>query len=533
MQVFTIQIGADYKIREVLRELRAREWETILDFGADLFEGGKLQGASEAARDFSAEIEELKENLRRNQNPEKDPREQEKPKERGEDLRFAELETELQRRNQEVREAKELIYELQKQIRNAQEIATREPDSIVEERIAAAVAATEIAAEEKFRRLTADLNKQFLETYDRLSSRKMEESSREAMREAEEITQRTIQSATLTKLDSIVDSLKPIIKHYSGNNIEKGNSGESTIYNVLYNEDYFDDAIIDNVSNETANGDIMITWRNLKCMIEVKNKQRLSKEDITKFERDISQLTNASKINCAVFITLECKQIPNKPKGSVNLEFIGNTPVVYLYSPPPSKDICIVIKMLSKLIEVDGLDMQKEMANYFIESYQMNAKVKNYFEQEIEKKQKEIQSLQKLLNAVNDLHKKMEPLQSKLHCTDQDPVNRLDRLADTYIAIAQGKETVSVLRLMDRVGFTVLESELPEIAKAAIRKYLKNNLSESDKERLILFNQTNGRWPTRTDCRNKPTETLTENTIRKMAGVIRGYKLENVLTLLL
>jgi chromosome segregation ATPase len=111
-----------------------------------------------------------------------------------------------------------------------------------------------------------------------------------------------MQNNTLEQLqNTLLEKLDPITKFYGGTNTEKGEGGEGAIRDVLTTCGTYDASTVTDVSGQTATGDIIFNWGKMKCLIEVKNKKKLTKEDIDKFIRDVNQ--SADKINCAIFIS--------------------------------------------------------------------------------------------------------------------------------------------------------------------------------------------------------------------------------------
>jgi hypothetical protein len=124
---------------------------------------------------------------------------------------------------------------------------------------------------------------------------------------------------------NISTSLEPIKLFAKGDNMEKGDSGEYLIKNLLIK--YFRKAKILDTSSETSKGDMWLIMNSLRCLIEVKNKNQITKEDITKFIKDVQF---NSEITCGLFISLKTSNILDK-RDYIYQEFVGNKPVVYIY----------------------------------------------------------------------------------------------------------------------------------------------------------------------------------------------------------
>jgi len=84
------------------------------------------------------------------------------------------------------------------------------------------------------------------------------------------------------------------------NNTEKGEYGEEFVQNYLI--DKFSGSMIADTHKETASGDILFHFNNLKTLIEVKNVQQVKPTEVEKFYRDIQQ--KKDQINSALFISL-------------------------------------------------------------------------------------------------------------------------------------------------------------------------------------------------------------------------------------
>ncbi|MGV8130559.1 MAG: hypothetical protein ACP5N7_00485, partial [Candidatus Pacearchaeota archaeon] len=118
-------------------------------------------------------------------------------------------------------------------------------------------------------------------------------------------------------------------KFYNGKNEEKGTAGENLIRELL--SDMYPEAILEDVSGKAASGDILFKLHKLKCLIEVKNKATLTKEDIDKFIRDINKSHDEGSINCGIFVSLQTNAFPGRSRISYQRDYICNTPVIYLH----------------------------------------------------------------------------------------------------------------------------------------------------------------------------------------------------------
>lgn len=532
MQAYTIEVGRDYDISEEIRGLCARDWELVMDLltgilksahqrGAE--DGGRAEEAVEDRAQMAAELRALR-NEMETQRAAIIAEEREKAAEllkrfemeTSDKLRALEASTinacsrDLAAKDSEISELKNGMIARELEILSKAHEKTAELIAKMEKEHFARIREIESSAEEKFMRVASLDRSQFFESFERLA--------------AQRITENPQIAATESKLNTIIDSLKPITRHYTGNNSEKGISGEVSIYNILTSDGSFEDALVEDVSGTAASGDILFTWNKVKCMIEVKNKQKITQADLSKFERDVTKLAEEEKINCAMFISLDGNRLPGKTKETIQIEYMGNTPVVFLHSPPPSNEVCVVLKMVDKLIKSESLDKQNELSNNLIECCIMTSNLKQYFEQEIDKKHKEIKVLQKQLTHVETMNKKLLPLQPK---ADEDVVlqkPQTDLAVKTYLDMVENGSIVTTEELSKNLGITITQDVFSNIAKEAISEYIQVNVTEEQKEKLIEFNNIHGRWPTRTE--SKTRNILGEYFIRKFAKVSKGYKFE-------
>ena len=129
----------------------------------------------------------------------------------------------------------------------------------------------------------------------------------------------------------INDTVAPIARFFGGTNAEKGMSGEHIIYNILTTHDKYSDAVVEDVHGQAAHGDLIMKWKKLNCMFEIKNKQTLTNGDLDKFERDIRYLIQTRGINSGVFISLQTAVFPGKTRELIQIELIDRVPVLYIY----------------------------------------------------------------------------------------------------------------------------------------------------------------------------------------------------------
>lgn len=226
-------------------------------------------------------------------------------------------------------------------------------------------------------------------------------------------------TSLLSKFESLNNKLVPMLKHYGGSNNDRGTSGENMIFNILTKENTYLDAVIEDTSGQTSRGDIMFMWRQLKCLIEVKNKKTLTKkDDMDKFVKDIQlSIESDYKINCAVFVTIDTDIMPGRSRDIIQLDFIHNIPVIYIYTPPPCKEIHYAIACLEKIIhtKVSTNEQEKELQIHFKNYYNHIITYQKYFEKTLAVKRREINSLNKHLELFNALCEQLAPMNMSIN----------------------------------------------------------------------------------------------------------------------
>jgi hypothetical protein len=212
-------------------------------------------------------------------------------------------------------------------------------------------------------------------------------------------------------VNSLNENLKPIYKFYSGTNMEKGNLGEKYILNVLSNNAYFKDAIIEDTSGQTSKGDIYFKWKKLKCLLEIKNKDYITKEDIAKFKKDVSLSSNSLyEVNSAILISLRSDNFYGQNRENIKLETINGIPHLYIYLKN-NDNIEYALSYLEFIIDnkVDHSENNSVLLKYFRDYYNIvNLSIKNY-EGKISTCEKELKKLYKEYNSYKDELKKIEP----------------------------------------------------------------------------------------------------------------------------
>jgi len=130
-------------------------------------------------------------------------------------------------------------------------------------------------------------------------------------------------------IERLTTSIQPIVNFMHGSNAEKGALGESLIFNSISNDARYNEAQLKDTSKIKASGDFHMYWNKMRCLFEIKNKIKITIDDMAKFERDIKEMS--STINCGIFISLKTNIFPGRNRDALQLDIINNIPVIYAY----------------------------------------------------------------------------------------------------------------------------------------------------------------------------------------------------------
>lgn len=141
--------------------------------------------------------------------------------------------------------------------------------------------------------------------------------------------------------EKYVDSLKEQIHHLQNLNdlqtnqlkeydnkkkmnvVKMGQIGESSVEQYIC--DHFLEGKLKNTAKTGGQGDLHFTYKNCDILLEVKNKDRITPDDISKFERDIQET------DCMGGVFISIKPGVNVPCHSAyDVEWIGEKPVMYI-----------------------------------------------------------------------------------------------------------------------------------------------------------------------------------------------------------
>ncbi|AOM63336.1 hypothetical protein [Heterosigma akashiwo virus 01] len=130
----------------------------------------------------------------------------------------------------------------------------------------------------------------------------------------------------LSKMDNDqakqLTSINETVMSFKSSNIAKGDFGEFRVREFL--EDHFPEMEITDTSASAQCGDIHLSYDNMKFIVEVKTKQKTTKTDIDKFERDIHDNSDFD----GYIMLASSANIPTK--GCYELYFYNDKPVLYI-----------------------------------------------------------------------------------------------------------------------------------------------------------------------------------------------------------
>ena len=211
-------------------------------------------------------------------------------------------------------------------------------------------------------------------------------------------------------LDDINTTLQPVIKFYGSKSSteEKGTAGEKFIYNILTTSDRYTDSVTEDMSGVAKHGDLFFKWKQIRCMIEIKNKQTLTNTDIEKFERDIDSSIISKNINCAMFISLRTDLFPGKQRNLIQFDYRNNILVTYLSMSSMTDihySICCIDKLLASTTTND--ERADKLIKYFIDYHTIMTRNRIIYEKQISNNNKEIAYYTKLLRETDNAIKSM------------------------------------------------------------------------------------------------------------------------------
>jgi hypothetical protein len=291
-------------------------------------------------------------------------------------------------------------------------------------------------------------------------------------------------------------------------------------------------------------------------MIEVKNKKTITKEDMSKFDRDVTELSNAKKINCAMMISLQTNIFPSQNRNYIRLSIIENTPVIYSYLSNMN-DIHYAISCLEQVVMSNAVANNRsiKMINYFLNYYEYMKLSQGNLEKTITNKQRELKGLFKQLDTVN---KSIEGMthdyisvssslaQPQEENTDEDITSANNDTTQVDedekvppLDIKDEKQSVNTIiqTIINRsiLGKSVSTSELISLFKItpsyleklggyksiileARNKYTSTIITKPIVEKLLSYKKENSSYPSRAFITKN---IITDASLRKLAKVVK------------
>jgi hypothetical protein len=135
----------------------------------------------------------------------------------------------------------------------------------------------------------------------------------------------------IVQLEKVLQQKETEIATLKTCNFVKGATGENIIINLL--REYYPKNIIQHTGKSAHEGDIQMidSFDETLIVIESKYKQSIDKNDVDKFCRDVStvsQKETSTRCIGGLFVSLLTRNIPGK--GDAYFEMIGNIPVMYV-----------------------------------------------------------------------------------------------------------------------------------------------------------------------------------------------------------
>lgn len=131
----------------------------------------------------------------------------------------------------------------------------------------------------------------------------------------------------IQQLQSLTDLQSNQLKEYDNkkrmNVVKMGQIGESNVEQYISNN--FIEGKLKNTAKTGGQGDLHFTYKNCDILLEVKNKDRITPDDVTKFERDVQDTDCMG----GVFISIK-PGVNVSCHSSYDVEWIGEKPVMYI-----------------------------------------------------------------------------------------------------------------------------------------------------------------------------------------------------------
>jgi hypothetical protein len=387
--------------------------------------------------------------------------------------------------------------------------------------------------------------------------------------------QHTKETNQMHELLSDMDKkLNPVIRHYTGSNDEKGQSGENMVRHMLEKSERYEEAIVTDTSSKKHSGDLRFEWKKIKFLIEIKNKNKLCKEtDINKFIFDVDNVSKSNEsIDCGLFISLQTNIFPGKTHEPLQLDYIGSIPVVYLYlkENDPLLLHCALLLLKKVVMLPKDLSSQEEMlVGYFKNYYDYMISTKKIFEELIDTKKKELRKLGNELELMDrkfsdldvDYNKiiKIQKINTNNEQEKSDPISESNnkqttkesdndikynlantlhyqkKFKQTYIQLAcnsqnstEAKQKTTVANMCTNLNikntYLTKIGGYTKLVNDAKIEFLKSLLDDEKINKIVQYKKENNVHPSR-ECLKTKLNIFTESQIRLLGYVFQNKKL--------
>lgn len=165
--------------------------------------------------------------------------------------------------------------------------------------------------------------------------------------------------------------------------IDIGNHGEQFIQSVLHQFiQYNTNAKLEDVSGQSASGDLRFIYHSMNCCIEVKNiKESIGESHIDKFYRDVQDIKN--NYNCGILISIRSGFTIRSNVDDMEVKIIDNKPVIFLSNADKNRDkIIMAIQVLHRIVNLLATNQSYE-AFHFIDQFKYQLQQLNLIENQL------------------------------------------------------------------------------------------------------------------------------------------------------
>ena len=344
-------------------------------------------------------------------------------------------------------------------------------------------------------------------------------------------------SKLTSELNKSIDSIQPLKKFILGSNEEKGTLGENSILNLL--KISYLSGVVEDVSKTAASGDLLFKYKQLKCLIEVKNKNKITIDDVDKFKRDIQ--TNKSTINCGIFVTIMSASIPGYSQELIQLDYVEGVPTIYTYLQSPH-DLLYSVACLEKILTTNDTKESKMFVEHFKQYYLSLVSFEKYFNKQLIIRKQEVRTIEKYINSIHtkiksltDTYVSIEPTSNESESEDEEEhleepsliklnADPYQQLLNFYVKSEEKCDLSLLQKHFDNVDeviknkFTSFEALEKKITLDVYNAYITPAIVN----KIIAYNNEHGKPPTREIIIS--SNIMPDNDIRKLT---RSLKLKN------